>query len=45
MLEYANKRTRGTFITAVFAMQGLGIIFAGLVSMTLAGLSIPITLL
>ncbi|GJW00356.1 inorganic phosphate transporter 1-11-like protein [Tanacetum coccineum] len=33
MSEYANKRTRGAFIAAVFAMQGLGIIFAGLVSM------------
>uniref|UniRef100_A0A3Q7GW18 Major facilitator superfamily (MFS) profile domain-containing protein n=1 Tax=Solanum lycopersicum TaxID=4081 RepID=A0A3Q7GW18_SOLLC len=33
MSEYANKRTRGAFIAAVFAMQGVGIIFAGLVSM------------
>ncbi|KAL4574780.1 hypothetical protein LXL04_021618 [Taraxacum kok-saghyz] len=33
MSEYANKRTRGAFIAAVFAMQGMGIIFAGLVSM------------
>lgn len=33
MCEYANKRTRGAFIAAVFAMQGVGIIFAGLVSM------------
>jgi len=38
MSEYANKRTRGAFIAAVFAMQGVGIIFAGLVSMTLSGL-------
>lgn len=29
MSEYANKRTRGAFIAAVFAMQGVGIIFAG----------------
>ncbi|KAM7272957.1 hypothetical protein ACFE04_027621 [Oxalis oulophora] len=33
MSEYANKSTRGAFIAAVFAMQGVGIIFAGLVSM------------
>lgn len=33
MSEYANKRTRGAFIAAVFAMQGVGIIFAGMVSM------------
>ncbi|KAI6696432.1 hypothetical protein NL676_016551 [Syzygium grande] len=38
MSEYANKKTRGAFIAAVFAMQGVGIIFAGLVSMTLSGL-------
>ncbi|WVZ16128.1 hypothetical protein V8G54_009110 [Vigna mungo] len=38
MSEYANKRTRGAFIAAVFAMQGVGIIFAGLVSMTLSAL-------
>ncbi|WOK99360.1 hypothetical protein Cni_G08072 [Canna indica] len=36
MSEYANKKTRGAFIAAVFAMQGVGIIFAGLVSMTLS---------
>ncbi|MQL75844.1 hypothetical protein Taro_008239 [Colocasia esculenta] len=36
MSEYANKRTRGAFIAAVFAMQGVGIIFAGLVSMILS---------
>ncbi|XP_074576129.1 low affinity inorganic phosphate transporter 4-like [Curcuma longa] len=36
MSEYANKTTRGAFIAAVFAMQGVGIIFAGLVSMTLS---------
>ncbi|KAF8044110.1 hypothetical protein BT93_A2175 [Corymbia citriodora subsp. variegata] len=38
MSEYANKKTRGAFIAAVFAMQGVGIIFAGLVSMTLSKL-------
>ncbi|KAL6842691.1 hypothetical protein ACP4OV_027535 [Aristida adscensionis] len=37
MSEYANKRTRGAFIAAVFAMQGVGIIFAGLVSMIVSG--------
>ncbi|KAE8663262.1 Inorganic phosphate transporter 1-11 [Hibiscus syriacus] len=37
MSEYANKKTRGVFIAAVFAMQGVGIIFAGLVSMILSG--------
>ncbi|KAI6672427.1 hypothetical protein NL676_000333 [Syzygium grande] len=37
MSEYANKKTRGAFIAAVFAMQGVGIIFAGLVSMILSG--------
>nr|UZH45529.1 phosphorus transporter PT11 [Morus alba] len=36
MSEYANKSTRGAFIAAVFAMQGVGIIFAGLVSMILS---------
>ncbi|KAG9134721.1 hypothetical protein Leryth_001048 [Lithospermum erythrorhizon] len=36
MSEYANKKTRGAFIAAVFAMQGVGIIFAGLVSMTVS---------
>lgn len=36
MSEYANKMTRGAFIAAVFAMQGVGIIFAGLVSMVLS---------
>ncbi|KAM7268702.1 hypothetical protein ACFE04_010868 [Oxalis oulophora] len=36
MSEYANKKTRGMFIAAVFAMQGVGIIFAGLVSMVLS---------
>ncbi|KAI3517707.1 hypothetical protein L1887_16924 [Cichorium endivia] len=38
MSEYANKRTRGAFIAAVFAMQGVGIIFAGLVSMIVSHL-------
>ncbi|CAA3001861.1 inorganic phosphate transporter 1-11-like [Olea europaea var. sylvestris] len=34
--EYANKKTRGTLIAAVFAMQGVGYVFAGLVSMILS---------
>ncbi|KAK2983647.1 hypothetical protein RJ640_023181 [Escallonia rubra] len=38
MSEYANKKTRGAFIAAVFAMQGVGIIFAGLVSMTISSI-------
>nr|GMD55117.1 inorganic phosphate transporter 1-11-like [Ipomoea batatas] len=38
MSEYANKKTRGAFIAAVFAMQGVGIIFAGLVSMIVSKL-------
>ncbi|KAI4306978.1 hypothetical protein L6164_030213 [Bauhinia variegata] len=29
MSEYANQKTRGGFIAAVFAMQGFGILFAG----------------
>ena len=35
MSKYTNKRTCGAFIIAVFAMQGVGIVFARLVSMTL----------
>ncbi|KAL5655949.1 hypothetical protein ACJX0J_035268, partial [Zea mays] len=38
MSEYSNKKTRGAFIAAVFAMQGVGIIFAGLVSMIVSGI-------
>jgi PHS family inorganic phosphate transporter-like MFS transporter len=33
MSEYANKKTRGAFIAAVFAMQGFGILFAAVVSL------------
>ncbi|KAL8486621.1 hypothetical protein ACS0TY_022881 [Phlomoides rotata] len=32
MSEYANKKTRGAFIAAVFAMQGFGILAAGMVT-------------
>ena len=38
MSEYSNKKTRGAFIAAVSAMQGVGIIFAGLVSMVLSAI-------
>ncbi|KAG8370408.1 hypothetical protein BUALT_Bualt14G0113800 [Buddleja alternifolia] len=33
MSEYANKKTRGAFIAAVFAMQGFGILFSGIISL------------
>ncbi|KNA14115.1 hypothetical protein SOVF_110600 [Spinacia oleracea] len=33
MCEYANKKTRGTFIAAVFAMQGMGILAGGIVAL------------
>jgi PHS family inorganic phosphate transporter-like MFS transporter len=33
MSEYANKKTRGSFIAAVFAMQGIGILAGGIVSL------------
>ncbi|XP_057872877.2 probable inorganic phosphate transporter 1-3 [Cryptomeria japonica] len=36
MSEYANKRTRGAFIAAVFAMQGFGILTGGAVSIIVA---------
>ncbi|KAM0941999.1 putative ABC-type phosphate transporter [Dioscorea sansibarensis] len=32
MSEYANKKTRGAFIAAVFAMQGFGILAGGMVT-------------
>ncbi|OVA02418.1 General substrate transporter [Macleaya cordata] len=32
MSEYANKKTRGAFIAAVFAMQGFGILAGGVVA-------------
>ncbi|KAJ4803153.1 phosphate transporter 1 [Rhynchospora pubera] len=35
MSEYANKKTRGAFIAAVFAMQGFGILTGGIVTMVL----------
>ncbi|KAK4422767.1 Inorganic phosphate transporter 1-4 [Sesamum alatum] len=33
MSEYANKKTRGAFIAAVFAMQGFGILAGGIFAM------------
>ncbi|KAK2986539.1 hypothetical protein RJ640_012302 [Escallonia rubra] len=36
MAEYANKKTRGAFIAAVFAMQGFGILAGGIVSLTVS---------
>ncbi|PON33083.1 Major facilitator, sugar transporter-like [Parasponia andersonii] len=33
MSEFANKRTRGSFIAAVFSMQGFGILASSLVTM------------
>ncbi|KAK8951918.1 putative inorganic phosphate transporter 1-8 [Platanthera zijinensis] len=33
MSEYANKKTRGSFIAAVFAMQGFGILTGGIVTL------------
>ncbi|KAK7273454.1 hypothetical protein RIF29_14504 [Crotalaria pallida] len=36
MSEYANKKTRGAFIAAVFAMQGFGILFGGIVSLVIS---------
>ncbi|XP_028794327.1 probable inorganic phosphate transporter 1-5 [Neltuma alba] len=33
MSEYANKKTRGAFIAAVFAMQGFGITVGGMVAL------------
>lgn len=36
MSEYANKKTRGAFIAAVFAMQGVGIVAGATVSIIVA---------
>lgn len=38
MSEYANQKTRGGFIAAVFAMQGVGILVAGFVAMLVSHL-------
>jgi PHS family inorganic phosphate transporter-like MFS transporter len=36
MSEYANKKTRGAFIAAVFAMQGFGILAGGMVAIVIS---------
>ncbi|XAR48970.1 Phosphate-transporting ATPase [Bertholletia excelsa] len=36
MSEYANKRTRGAFIAAVFAMQGFGLLACGVVALIIS---------
>ncbi|KAH7843474.1 hypothetical protein Vadar_017074 [Vaccinium darrowii] len=36
MSEYANKKTRGSFIAAVFAMQGFGILTGGIVGLVVS---------
>lgn len=36
MSEYANKKTRGAFIAAVFAMQGFGILAGGIFALIIA---------
>ncbi|XP_065864478.1 probable inorganic phosphate transporter 1-3 [Euphorbia lathyris] len=36
MSEYANKKTRGAFIAAVFAMQGFGILGGGIVALVIS---------
>ncbi|KAH7434129.1 hypothetical protein KP509_06G001300 [Ceratopteris richardii] len=38
MSEYANKRTRGAFIAAVFAMQGTGILLGAAVSIIVSAI-------
>ncbi|KAJ4974324.1 hypothetical protein NE237_007498 [Protea cynaroides] len=36
MSEYANKKTRGAFIAAVFTMQGFGILVGGIVAIIIS---------
>ncbi|CAL9028448.1 unnamed protein product [Prunus brigantina] len=38
MSEFANKRTRGSFIAAVFSMQGFGILASSIVTMVVCGI-------
>ncbi|CAL0308426.1 unnamed protein product [Lupinus luteus] len=38
MSEYANKKTRGAFVAAVFAMQGFGILFGGIVALIVSSI-------
>ncbi|XWS23775.1 hypothetical protein CRYUN_Cryun28dG0044400 [Craigia yunnanensis] len=38
MAEFSNKKTRGAFIAAVFAMQGFGILSGGVVAIVIASI-------
>ncbi|XP_016186479.1 inorganic phosphate transporter 1-4 [Arachis ipaensis] len=38
MSEYANKKTRGAFIAAVFAMQGFGILAGGIFAIVISSI-------
>ncbi|KAF8377036.1 hypothetical protein HHK36_030408 [Tetracentron sinense] len=38
MSEYSNKKTRGAFIAAVFAMQGFGILGGGMVAIVVSAI-------
>ncbi|XP_020872540.1 inorganic phosphate transporter 1-1 [Arabidopsis lyrata subsp. lyrata] len=38
MSEYANKKTRGAYIAAVFAMQGVGILAGGFVALAVSSI-------
>jgi PHS family inorganic phosphate transporter-like MFS transporter len=38
MAEYSNKKTRGAFIAAVFAMQGFGILCGGMVAIVVSAI-------
>lgn len=38
MSEYANKKTRGAFIAAVFAMQGFGILVSGIFALIVSAI-------
>ncbi|KAH0974502.1 hypothetical protein GBA52_016401 [Prunus armeniaca] len=38
MSEFANKRTRGSFIAAVFSMQGFGILASSIATMVVCGI-------
>ncbi|RZC90202.1 hypothetical protein C5167_044830 [Papaver somniferum] len=38
MAEYANKKTRGAFIAAVFAMQGTGILAGGIMAIIVSSI-------
>ncbi|KAL9238069.1 hypothetical protein vseg_012545 [Gypsophila vaccaria] len=43
MSEFANKRTRGGFIAAVFSMQGFGILFSSMVIMVVCAICDRVT--